>query len=206
MVNLRKYFVMGTQDCPPNERPVEILQEAIEGGITVFQFREKGGNAQVGDDKVALAKELWDVCRQHGIPFIVNDDVALAESVGADGVHVGQDDMAVRAIRKQLPHAIIGLSISSMAELTASADALQFIDYIGAGPIYETTSKSDAQAAVGTEWIRTLKRIAPKTPIVGIGGIQTENAANVITAGADGVAVISAITQAADRQLAIKQL
>lgn len=197
---------MGSQDCPPDERPVDILQEALAGGITMFQFREKGDRAQTGARKIALAKELRDVCRQHGIPFIVNDDVALAEQVGADGVHVGQGDMAVRAIREQLPHAIIGLSISNMTELIASTDVLPFIDYIGAGPIYETTSKVDATAAVGTEWIRTVKRILPQTPIVGIGGIQTENADKVINAGADGVAVISAITRSSCRQSVIKRL
>lgn len=198
MTYLRKYFIMGSQDCWPNERPVDILQEAIHAGITAFQFREKGEDALTGEEKIALGKKLRAICLTYGIPFIVNDDVELVGMLNADGIHVGQDDMDVPQLRKMFPEAIIGLSISNERELAHSQALLPLIDYIGAGPVYPTISKSDAKHAVGIEWIRSLRQLLPHPmPIVGIGGINAGNAANVLAAGADGVAVISAITQAA---------
>lgn len=193
---VRKYFIMGSQDCSPDERPVDILQEAIDAGITAFQFREKGEHALHGGEKIALGKELRAVCLKHDVPFIVNDDVELVEVLEADGIHVGQDDIDVAQLRRMFPGAIIGLSISNEAEFTHSQSVLPLIDYIGAGPVYPTISKADAKNAVGLEWIRSLCHKVPGgMPIVGIGGIDAENAADVLAAGADGVAVISAITR-----------
>ncbi|WP_087974422.1 thiamine phosphate synthase [Oceanobacillus rekensis] len=200
--SLRKYFIMGSQNCSRN--PTEILESAAEAGVTAFQFREKGPKSLTGNAKLELGKQLRDICRKHHIPFIVNDDIDLVTPLDADGIHVGQDDVSVEELRKMFPTKIIGLSVSNPYEVEKSP--LQLVDYIGAGPIFATNTKTDAKAAVGVEWIITLRNQFPDLPIVGIGGINTENALSVIEAGADGVSFISAITAANDIKLAVQRL
>lgn len=191
---LRKYFIMGSQDC--NRDPEEILKEAIEAGITAFQYREKGSGSLKGNEKILLGKKLRQMCKDYQVPFIINDDSDLIELLEVDGIHVGQDDISVEILRKKHPDLIIGLSVGTKKELANSN--LEVVDYIGVGPIYSTSSKADASEAIGTDWITTLKKRYPKLPIVGIGGITEENAQNVLSAGADGVSVISAITKSKD--------
>lgn len=188
---LRKYFIMGSQNCLRDPR--EILTEAIHAGITSFQFREKGKDALEGEQKVALGKELRDICIQNHVLFIVNDDIQLAHALDADGIHVGQDDLPVTEIRTLFPNKIIGLSVSTIEEVRASP--ISSADYIGAGPIFPTSTKVDAKQAVGLDWIQTVKALHPNIPLVAIGGITTHNATSVMEAGADGVSVISAITR-----------
>lgn len=200
--NLRKYFIMGSQNCSRN--PIEILESAAEAGITAFQFREKGPNSLTGNKKLELGKQLRDVCRYYHIPFIVNDDIDLVTPLDADGIHVGQEDQSVERLRNMFPTKIIGLSVSNPKEVNQSP--LQLIDYIGAGPIFATNTKTDAKAVVGLEWIQALRMQFPDLPIVGIGGINTENALSVIEEGADGVSFISAITAANDIKLAVRRL
>lgn len=199
---LRKYFIMGSQNCERD--PTEVLQEAVSAGITAFQYREKGNSALTGEAKLELGKQLREICASHQIPFIVNDDIELVEVLKADGIHVGQDDTSVKEIRKLFPDKIIGLSVSNIHELKQSP--LSFVNYIGAGPIYQTDTKSDAKSAVGVQWIEMLRRQFPNLPIVGIGGINTDNAPLVLQVGADGVAVISAITKAANIKDAVQKL
>lgn len=199
---LRKYFIMGSQNC--DRDPVEILKQAIAGGITAFQFREKGAGSLTGEAKLALGKRLREVCHKHDIPFFINDDKDLVEPLHVDGIHVGQDDVSVTELRSLYPNLLIGLSVSNEQELFNSP--LSIVDYIGAGPIYDTSTKEDAKQAVGVQWIQTLRRKYPALPIVGIGGIQTKNAVSVMAAGADGVAVITAITKAGDITKAVKAL
>lgn len=199
---LRKYFIMGSQNC--DRDPVDILKEAISAGITAFQYREKGHAALKGHAKLELGKQLREICASHQIPFIVNDDIELVEPLEADGIHVGQDDLPVTEIRQLFPNKIIGLSISNANELKQSP--ISFVDYIGAGPMYDTSTKPDAKSAVGVEWIEVLRDQFPNLPIVGIGGINTDNAPAVLQAGADGVAVISVITKAANVIKAVEKL
>ena len=189
---LRKYFIMGSQNCSRN--PVDILEEAIQGGITAFQFREKGEGSLTGMEKIELGKQLRNICLEHRIPFFINDDIDLADTLHVDGIHVGQDDMPIEEIKNLYPNKIIGLSISNREELNQSP--VDLIDYIGAGAVFPTSTKKDAKAAVGLEWIKTLRSEFPDLPIVGIGGITTHNAHKVREAGADGISVISAITEA----------
>src|SRR5699024_9799745 len=111
----------------------------------------------------------------------------------ADGIHIGQDDTNIKEVREMFPDKYIGLSVSNQQELNNSM--VQLADYTGAGPIYSTSTKDDAKKAIGTGWIRSLKKQTPGIPVVGIGGITAENASSVMSAGADGVAVISAITK-----------
>ncbi|WP_449354558.1 thiamine phosphate synthase [Virgibacillus natechei] len=189
--SMRKYFIMGSQNCDYDT--TDILESAAKAGITAFQFREKGEGSLTGKAKLELGGQLRKICREYQVPFIVNDDVELGKSLDADGIHVGQDDQAVKTIRALFPDKIVGLSVSNSREVADSP--LSLVDYVGAGPVFATSSKWDAKEAVGVEWIATLREQFPTLPIVGIGGITTQNAASVIEAGADGVSVISAITK-----------
>lgn len=199
---LRKYFIMGSPNCKRD--PVRILEEAVQAGVTAFQYREKGEGALTGNDKLALGKRLRDVCRRHDVLFIVNDDVELVEPLEADGVHVGQEDQSVDVLRESFPDKIIGLSVANEKEVEQSP--ISRVDYVGAGPVFPTATKPDAKSPVGVAWIKTLRERFPHLPIVGVGGIDTHNAASVIKAGADGVSVISAITQAEDIQATVHRL
>jgi thiamine-phosphate pyrophosphorylase len=190
---LKVYFIMGSPNC--SKDPKEVLKEAIEGGITLFQFREKGKGALFGEEKYTLAKELQSMCRDHHIPFIVNDDIELAAAIDADGVHIGQEDEPVKVVRKKICHdKILGVSVHSPAEAQLAID--EGADYFGIGPIFPTKTKEDAKPSRGTTLIEALRKDGCTTPIVGIGGITVENAGSVVKAGADGVSVITAISHA----------
>ncbi|MCA0969430.1 thiamine phosphate synthase [Halobacillus litoralis] len=199
---LRKYFVMGSKQCLKD--PAAVLEEAASAGVTAFQFREKGKGALEGEKRKHLGLELREICRHHGIPFIVNDDIDLAVELEADGIHVGQSDQDVSYIKRHYPEWIVGLSVSNAEEVLHSP--INQVDYLGAGPLFQTTTKEDAKEAVGLKWIKRLRGWYPHVPIVGIGGINTRNAASVIEAGADGVAVISAITKADSVNEAVRDL
>lgn len=199
---LRKYFIMGSQNCERD--PEVILQKAISAGITIFQFREKGIGSLSGEEKISLGKRLREICRENRIPFIINDDVELVEILDVDGIHVGQGDTSVEVLREKFPDLYIGLSVSNVEELRNSP--IDLVDYVGAGPVFATSSKEDAKQPVGVEWIRYLRKKHPELPIVGIGGINESNAKQVIEAGADGVAVISAITKSKDIEKTVHNL
>jgi len=199
---LRKYFVMGSQDT--DRDPEAVLEEAIEAGVTAFQYREKGTGSLEGEAKHELGRKLRSLCREKGILFIVNDDLDMVEPLEADGIHVGQEDISVEVIRSQFPDKILGLSVSTEQEVIQSS--LEKVDYLGAGPVFQTSTKEDAKPVVGTVWIKQLREAYPNLPIVGIGGINTGNASLVIEAGAAGVAVVSAITHAESIAEAVKRL
>ncbi|TYS64603.1 thiamine phosphate synthase [Sutcliffiella horikoshii] len=191
---LSVYLVMGSVDCNGRD-PRDVLQEAISGGITFFQFREKGNGAKVGMEKRKLAWELKNICKRHEIPFIVNDDIALAMEVEADGVHIGQEDTPFSVVEERVtPEMIIGVSCHSLEEAVAAVN--DGADYIGVGPMYFTTTKKDIREVKGPEVIKEIRNAGLTVPIVGIGGITVGNATEVFAAGADGVAVISAISKA----------
>src|SRR5690625_2872567 len=99
---IRKYFIMGSQNC--TRAPEEILQEALEAGITAFQYREKGRDALTGRAKIELGKKLRKLCQNYNVPFIINDDVELATILEVDGIHVGQDDTPIERLREQFPN------------------------------------------------------------------------------------------------------
>jgi len=200
---LKIYFIMGSPNCLKN--PAEVLTEAIEGGITLFQFREKGDGALTGADKLSLAKELQRICQGHEIPFIVNDDIELAIAINADGVHIGQEDEPVKTVREKIGgDKILGVSVHTPEEAQQAIE--EGADYFGIGPIFPTKTKADAKESQGTKLIEALRKHGMKTPIVGIGGITIENAASVLQAGADGVSVITAISHAKSAMEATKSL
>ncbi|MFC0232022.1 thiamine phosphate synthase [Bhargavaea ullalensis] len=185
--------------------PLAVLGSALRGGVTCFQLREKGPGALKGEPLADFAAGCRDLCRQYGVPFIVNDDLELAVATGADGLHIGQEDGNAAEIRRRIGNRmILGVSAHDVNEAAAARSA--GADYLGMGPVYGTRSKPDARAASGTELITSAKSAYPDLPIVGIGGIREDNAAPVIEAGASGVSVISAIAHAGDPERAAREL
>ncbi len=205
---LRLYFVAGTQDIAADETLASVLQSAIISGITCYQFREKGtGSLTEHSERVQLAKALQALCKSADIPFIVNDDVALAIEVKADAVHVGQSDRAIaETIAMVKPHGIdVGLSVNTLEQLAAATE-VDGLDYVGVGPIFPTTSKLDAEPAIGTQGLSARIKAYPALPKVAIGGITVDNAPSVLSTKVEGIAVISAITQSSDRKADIHRL
>lgn len=192
---LRVYFIAGTQDVKKGTLQ-EKLKVALEAGITMFQFREKGPSSLKGEDKEQEAIALMKLCNAYHVPFIVNDDVELALKIGADGIHVGQDDAKIESFISKSHNKIIGLSISNFQEYDQSD--LTHVDYIGVGPVYQTSTKRDAKQPGGVEMIRRMRNYDESIPIVTIGGITEENVASLKKNGADGIATISSITHSAN--------
>ena len=134
----------------------------------------------------------------------MNDDIDLALALNADGVHIGQEDETVTRVRERIGNKILGVSVHNLEEAAVAKQA--GADYFGVGPIFPTKSKADAKEIQGVKVIQELRSNGIKTPIVGIGGITSENASYVIQAGADGVSVISAISQSENPEFAAEQL
>lgn len=189
---LRLYFIMGSQNC--DKDPEDVLRKAIAGGITIFQYREKGSGALTGEDKFVLGKKLRAICRAHNIPFIVNDDAELALALDADGVHIGPEDEAIERVREKVGDKIIGVSAYSLEEAKDAVN--RGADYLGVGLIFPTQTKPDAEDVHGVRIIKEIRAAGLMIPMVGIGGINATNANEVVCAGADGVAVVSAIARA----------
>jgi thiamine-phosphate pyrophosphorylase len=197
---LKVYFIAGSTNC--FQDPVKVLEEAIRGGITIFQYREKGEGCLDDTEKMEMGRRLQRICKEHGIPFIVNDDIELALELDSDGVHIGQEDDDALQVRKQIGDKILGVSVHSLEE--AETAKLAGADYLGIGPIYATATKKDARAVQGTAILEGIKDLG--MPIVGIGGINADNTGDVMDAGADGVSVITAISQAPDIREAAARL
>lgn len=208
---LSLYFIAGSQDCRhmsgnQAQNLLSLLEKTLQSGISCFQFREKGRGALCDEAAIRLlAEECRSLCRQYSVPFVMNNDVELAMRVGADGIHVGQKDMPVAEVRKLCGNKMfIGLSVGNMAEVSAGLDTDS--DYFGIGPIFATQSKDDAAAATGCGLIENIRKAGICKPLVAIGGIDAHNAGAVRAAGADGIAVISALTRASDVKAAVRQL
>eukprot|EP00741_Cyanophora_paradoxa_P008620 tig00001355_g8344.t1 len=185
-LDLRVYLV--TDRKLSGAKPIaEVVRAAIQGGVTIVQYRDKDVSTRVMCDTAA---ELLAVCREHGVPFLINDRIDVALAVGADGVHVGQDDMPLDLVRRILPpHMVVGCSTKTITQARLAQE--MGADYLGVGAVFGTTSKADT-SVVGVERIGEIaSRIV--IPVVGIGGISAKNAADVVLAGAKGVAVISAV-------------
>ena len=200
---LAVYLIMGSRNAGSRD-PLDVLEAALKGGITCFQLREKGPGTLAGSALRAFGEACRDLCRAHGVPFIVNDDVSLAMELGADGVHIGQEDGDAREVRQKIGSKIMGVSAHNLDEVREAASA--GADYIGIGPVYGTTSKPDARPVCGTAPIRAAAEAFPELPSVGIGGIAADNAGPVISAGASGVSVITAIALADDPERAARDI
>jgi thiamine-phosphate pyrophosphorylase len=179
---------------------VATVAAAVAGGVTIVQLRDKSGSARA---LAEAGRALLAHLRPLGVPLLVNDRIDVAHAIGADGVHVGQDDLPAAAARTLLGrNAIIGLSITAAAQLATIDDS---VDYVGLGPLFATGTKSDAAPALGeAEFASIRRRIA--LPVVAIGGITLDNTVRTRAAGADGIAVVSAICAAVDPCAAARNL
>lgn len=202
---LAVYLVAGTQDVAKGNL-VGFLEKALQAGITCFQFREKGVGSLT--DRVQIIEMAWKcqlLCGRYRVPFFVNDDIELALILGADGIHVGQDDRQIQEVIALCGAKMkVGLSVSTVEEAVV-ASRMEGIDYLGAGPIFATRSKSDAKAPSGVVLLKQMRDLGITLPVVAIGGITIENVDRVLQAGADGVAVISALTRATELKGDIKK-
>lgn len=177
------------------------VEAAVKGGVSLVQLRNPDAH---GRQLVEEARALKALLAPLGIALVVNDRVDVAHAAGADGVHLGQDDLEPKAARAILgPAAIIGLSVGNPAELAASD--LSCVDYLGVGPVFATGSKADAGAAIGVAGVAAVRALTV-LPIVAIGGIDVATTPALIRAGADGIAVISAICAASDPEEAATAL
>ena len=179
---------------------VEQVQAALDGGITCLQLREK---ALSDDEFLAEAKIIGALCEQYSVPFIINDNVNVALACGADGIHVGQEDMAAKKVRELVGEdMMIGVSVHTVAEaIQAEQDGA---DYLGLGAVFHTDTKDDAEDMTAD----MLKAIcdAVSIPTVAIGGISEKNVGKLAGSGVDGIAVVSAIFAADDPKRAAEKL
>jgi len=181
-----------------------VVEAAIAGGVDVVQLREKDRSAR---ERYHLGRKLRELTREAGVTFVVNDRADIAQAVEADGVHLGDDDLPVPAAREMLDEdAVVGRSVSFVDDAVAAERA--GADYLGVGAVYATGSKDDIdddEHRIGPERVGDIAA-AVDIPVVGIGGITADNAGPVAAAGADGVAVITAITRADDPETATREL
>ena len=179
----------------------QLAEMAIAGGADTIQFRQKNGSTR---ELVESAQAVQAVCAEHGVPLIVNDRADIALAVAAAGAHFGQEDLPVAVGRRILPpEMIIGASARTEEKILEAIST--GADYIGFGPIYQTSSKPDAERPKGLGALQRMSEIA-QCPVIAIGGITAETACEVIRAGAHGIAVISAVCGKADPAAAARQL
>lgn len=172
---------------------LDVVSEAVQGGVTAVQLREKTCSTRTF---IELGRRLHEVLVSLGVPLIVNDRVDVALAIGAEGVHLGQSDMPYPDARRLLgADALIGLSVESPAQ-AAQAESWD-VDYLGVSPIFATPTKTDTGNPWGLDGLHAL-RPASRHALVAIGGVHAANAADVIRAGADGIAVVSALCAAPD--------
>lgn len=180
---------------------VDIVRAAVAGGVTCVQLREKECSTR---QLVAEARAVREVLAGTGIPLIINDRIDVALAVGADGVHLGQTDMLIADARRVVGRSML-IGISAECVNDAVRAEAQGADYVGISPVFATPTKTDTAPALGLDGVAAIRE-AVSLPLVGIGGIKPGNAAEVIRAGCDGVAVVSAIVSAPDPRKAATEL
>lgn len=198
---LKLYLVLDPDLCGGFEGMVETVKDAAEAGATVVQLRAPDWKKR---RLAACGREILKVLRPLGIPLIVNDHIDVAVAIGADGVHVGQDDLSPEDCRRQMPEGmILGLSVSNLDEARAVDPAL--VDYVGIGPVHNTSTKPDAAPALGIDGLHAVVDATP-CPSVAIGGVKTRDIPAVMATGTDGIAVVSAICGQPDPARATREL
>ena len=201
MKDLLKLYLVTDRDLSLGRSLEVVVSEAVAGGVTIVQLREK--NASTGEF-VELAFRLKDILRPYNVPLIINDRVDVALAIDAEGLHIGQSDMPYEIARKLLgPNKIIGLSVECMDDIL-EANKLD-VDYVGISPVYGTPTKTDTAEPFGLEGLCRAVQLSVH-PTVAIGGMNTSTIGDVMAAGTDGVAVVSAICSAESPRLAAKEL
>lgn len=196
-----KLYVI-TEEVPElNRGHLDVAGEAVAGGATAIQLRDK---TKPSREMVDIARRMSEICRESGAALIINDRPDIALAAGADGVHLGRDDMSYEDAWRILPPLmIIGVSATNYREaLEADRNGA---DYIGVGPVFETPSKEDAGVPLGTDVLSRICREV-NAPVVAIGGINMDNVGKVKDCGVSGIAVISAVTRSADMKASTKKL
>jgi len=179
----------------------QVVEAAVHGGVTMVQLREKNLSTRQFLDRARL---LHNLLKPHQIPLIINDRVDIALAIDAEGVHVGQDDMPVAEVRNLLgSDKIVGYSVENINQALEAENML--VDYLGVSPVYVTPTKVDLVSQWGIEGLRALRKITSHK-LVAIGGIKESNLEAVSKAGADGIAVVSAICSAPDPKKAARNL
>ncbi len=192
------YFI--TTDAPELGRShAELAALAAAGGASIIQFREKERDRR----RAEAAAAVQAVCRSYAVPFVVNDDLGLAEELDAHGLHLGQSDLAQLQGRRLPGGRALGISVSSVGQARRAVEL--GADHLGVGPIFATGSKADAEPSIGLDGLREI-RAAVDLPLAAIGGISEDNAADVLAAGADAICVISAVAHAPDPLAAARRL
>jgi thiamine-phosphate pyrophosphorylase len=180
---------------------LDVAEAALKGGATVIQYRDKTASSRT---MLTHAIALRELTKKYDALFIVNDRIDVAMAAGADGVHLGQDDIDFASAKQILGNNyIIGISATNFDEAIVAAKS--GADYVGAGPIFPTSSKDDAAKPIGIEGLRKIRE-SLSIPIVAIGGITIDNSGDVVRAGADALAVISAVASADNMTAAAAQL
>jgi thiamine-phosphate pyrophosphorylase len=178
-----------------------IVERAVKGGVTMVQLREKELNTR---DFITRAAEIKKILAGYHVPLIINDRIDIALAIEADGIHIGQSDMPYEYVRKIIPEKmILGLSVETMEQVDEAENFK--LDYLSISPLFFTPTKTDLYREWGIEGLKEV-RSKTKHRLFAIGGINTSNVAEVIRAGADGVAVVSAICSADDPEMASREL
>jgi thiamine-phosphate pyrophosphorylase len=193
------YIILDPSVCPTTRPLIDVLRRAAEAGASLFQYRNKSTSMK---DAYVEALALRQAAAKAGVLFIVNDRCDLALAVNADGVHLGQGDLPLDLARKVLgPNKLIGISTHNPDQVREATVGKP--DYLGFGPIFTPGSKQDHDPVVGLEGLRAMRSLT-SLPVFAIGGIQADQVREVMQAGADGVAVISAILKTPDISCAVK--
>lgn len=181
---------------------LQILESSLKGGVSIVQLREKKLNTKAFYNRALAVNKL---CLKYNIPLIINDRIDIALAIDADGIHIGQKDLPAPIARKLLgKNKIIGWSVSNVKQ-ALEANTLD-VNYIGISPIFNTNTKTkDLDLPLGIEGLKEIKKICNK-PIICIGGINNKNTASIIQNGSDGIAIVSAISQANNPEQATAQL
>lgn len=201
-MSIRGLYVIIDPDACGGRDPVDVARQALAGGASMIQWRDKRREKGV---QLAEARALGELCKEHGALYIVNDHVDLALAVAADGVHLGQGDLPAEVVRRLVPQSfVVGVSTNNVDEARAAEAA--GASYIAVGSMFPTASKEPERTRAATpERLREVKD-AIGVPVVGIGGIDASNIGEVIAVGADAVAVISAVCGAEDPEAATAAL
>ncbi len=186
-MDLGVYFITSRDFGRSHE---EVAEMALNGGIRAIQFREKNMNSR---EMLKTAHNLRELCDDYNAALMINDRVDIALASDAHGVHVGQDDMPPQEVRR-IFKGIVGVSINNVDE---AVEAEKYADYLGAGPVFPTTTKEDARDVIGADGLKKIVDSAD-IPVVAIGSITIKNAPEVLQTGVAGVAVISAIAASSD--------
>lgn len=201
VVDLSVYLVLDPDLCGGAQGMIETTRAAVQNGATCVQLRAPHWKKRA---LVEYGRALMQVLKDTGVPLIVNDHADVCLAVGADGLHVGQDDLSPEDARALIgPEKVLGLSVSNTEQLAAVHTAL--VDHLGIGPIFLTQTKTDTAAQLGIEGFAALARRKP-CPVVAIGNVKVPIVADLIRSGADGVAVVSAICGQRDPGAATRAL